>query len=698
MFWIACQRCKQRICIKQYPSSSEIPCPACGYIHVLKPLEHYFPKFIGLQGEDAGKEFSIDRKATLGRSTSNMIHIREKKASRMHAVIEFKSDHYMLEDLKSGNGTLLNGKPVTQSVALKDKDKITIGDAIFCFSNPYNYSSNSTHQSPGVVSSEPSMFEKTKAEFSFNRKHSFLMPAEEQIQNLIDLGKANSKLRILYEVTHTISSVFELEPLLAKILSVVFQYIPADRGAILLYEESIQKFTLQVVKERNKSEESNIQISRMILDRVVSKRVSLLTTDALLDDTLSDSQTLQNDGVRSAMGVPLIYQETLLGVLYIDSTEPLAEFNEDTLELLSGIATQAAMTIANAKLLYTLHKEMETRSFLEKYLSPELVEQIVNEQIHVNVGGDLTNATILFTDIRDFTKLTEHIGAQAVVTVLNDYFSRMVDIIFDHHGTLDKFIGDAIMGLWGVPVGRIDDTFHAIAAALEMQNELFYFNLSQKKKGRPMLKIGAGINWGEVVAGNIGSSKRMEYTVIGPSVNLASRVESLTGKNQVFISDNVYEQVKEIACVVPFKSTHVKGVERAISIYGVIGIKDVKLKQIYYFLPILIWNQKTKTYSLEGLIRSFDLQSAQIDIDPVADIELGENIHFIIDIPELAPKEDIQACCLSIQHLIHENATQTVDEFSRWDVNFTVMSESVKSFLLHLINLRKKNTATEKIL
>lgn len=697
MFWIACQRCKQSICIKQYPSSSEISCPSCGYIHVLKPIEYYFPKFIGLQGEDAGKEFSIDKKATLGRSTSNMIHIREKKASRMHAVIEFKSDHYMLEDLKSGNGTLLNGKPVTQSVALKDKDKITIGDAIFCFSNPYNYSSNLTYQSPGIVSSEPSMFEKTKAEFSFNRKHSFLMP-EEQIQNLIDLGKANSKLRILYEVTHAISSVFELEPLLTKILSVVFQYIPADRGAILLYEESTKKFTLQVVKERNKSEESNIQISRMILDRVVSQRVSLLTTDALLDETLSDSKTLQNDGVRSAMGVPLIYQETLLGVLYIDSTEPLAEFNEDTLELLSGIATQAAMTIANAKLLYTLHREMETRSCLERYLSPELVEQIVNEQIHFNVGGDLTSATILFTDIRDFTKLTEHIGAQAVVTILNDYFSRMVDIIFDHHGTLDKFIGDAIMGLWGVPVGRIDDNFHAIAAALEMQNELFYFNLSQKKKGRTMLKIGAGINLGEVVAGNIGSPKRMEYTVIGPSVNLASRVEALTGKNQVFISDNVYEQVKSIVCVVPFKSTYVKGVERPISVYGVIGIRDEKLRQIYYFLPILIWNKQTNTYFWEGLIRSFDLQSAQIDIDPIADIELGEDIRFIIDIPDLAPKEEMQACCLSIQHLVHENSTQTADEFSRWDVNFTVLPESVKSFLLHLINLRKKNTTIDNML
>lgn len=696
MFWIACQRCKQSICIKQYPSSSEISCPSCGYIHVLKPIEHYFPRFIGIQGEDAGKEFPIDKKATLGRSTSNMIHIREKKASRMHAVIEFKSDHYMIEDLKSGNGTLLNGKPVTQSVALKDKDKITIGDAIFCFSNPYNYSSILTYQSPGVVSSEPSMFEKTKAEFSFNRQHSFLMP-EEQIQNLIDLGKANSKLRILYKVTHAISSVFELEPLLTKILSVVFQYIPADRGAILLYEESTKKFTLQVVKERNKSEESNIQISRMILDRVISQCVSLLTTDALLDETLSDSKTLQNDGVRSAMGVPLIYQETLLGVLYIDSTEPLAEFNEDTLELLSGIATQAAMTIANAKLLYTLHREMETRSCLERYLSSELVEQIVNEQIHLNVGGDLTSATILFTDIRDFTKLTEHIGAKAVVTVLNDYFSRMVDIIFDHHGTLDKFIGDAIMGLWGVPVGRIDDNFHAIAAAIEMQNELFYFNLSQKKKGRTMLKIGAGINLGEVVAGNIGSPKRMEYTVIGPSVNLASRVEALTGKNQVFISDNVYEQVKSIVCVVPFKSTYVKGVERPISIYGVIGIRDEKLRQIYYFLPILIWNKDTKTYFWEGLIRSFDLQSAQIDIDPIADIELGEDIRFIIDIPNIAPKEEIQACCLSIQHLVHENSTQTADEFSRWDVNFTVLPESVKSFLLHLINLRKRNTTIDNV-
>ncbi|NUM33873.1 MAG: FHA domain-containing protein [Candidatus Brocadiae bacterium] len=686
MFTILCKQCGSSVTIEEYPESREVKCSFCLHINTLENESLYFPHLKMLQGSEKGKEFPITGVTCLGRGSYNTIQLQERKASRKHAEIRYQNGSYIIEDLKSGNGTFLNKKPVTEA-KLQDKDLITIADAVFMFRNPYEYLPESlsslpapTIQREAVLTDQSSDFERTRAEVKFDAQHSFLMNLDE-IQDITELEKANKKLRIIYEVNHAISSILDLQELLGVILDVVFQYMPAERGAILLYDESKNSLTSSVTKIYNQDSEGTIKISKTILERVVEEKISLLTTDAMVDERLAESMSILSQGIRSAMSVPLISKESLLGVLYIDSTQKSTHFNSETLELLTGIAGQAAIAIENAKLIREIEREIETRGHLQRYLSPELVEQVVNKQIDLQIGGQLKKATVLFSDLRGFTKMTENIGAEAVVAILNDYFSRMVDIIFGNSGTLDKFIGDAIMAIWGLPVSHIEDSLRAVKASLQMQEELFYFNLSQRKMGRNTLKMGVGINVGEVVVGNMGSPKRMEYTVIGPPVNLASRVETLTSRNQILITDNVYNEIKNMGRMVQLSPTHVKGIERAIQIYGVVGVYDKVEKCEINFLPILVPSQKNTTY--EGLIQFFDFKKIVFAMEPNQEITAETQGTFSIDIPEIAPNTPVTFLCKKAYNALHGQ-----DEYLKVEADIVSLPEPVSQFFSQVFPLQ----------
>jgi adenylate cyclase len=165
------------------------------------------------------------------------------------------------------------------------------------------------------------------------------------------------------------------------------------------------------------------------------------------------------------------------------------------------------------------------------------VEQAARGSIELSKGGALTEITILFSDIRGFTSMSEKMPAQEVVRMLNDYFELMVDIVFEHGGILDKFIGDAIMALWGAPVRRSDDATRAVQAAVSMQQKIVEFNADRIAQGKEPLKAGIGVHTGTVVVGNMGSSKALSYTAIGDGVNLASRLCGLAGADMVVISE-----------------------------------------------------------------------------------------------------------------------------------------------------------------
>ena len=189
-------------------------------------------------------------------------------------------------------------------------------------------------------------------------------------------------------------------------------------------------------------------------------------------------------------------------------------------------------------LLEDISSEVRMKTTMSRYMDPSLADKLMDEGGEM-LGGQDSVATILFSDIRSFTTLSESLGAQGIVELLNEYFTRMVDVVTDEGGMLDKFIGDAIMAIFGTPFPHDDDPDRAVKAAIRMMKELRIFNEDLRQTGRQTIDIGIGLNTDHVISGNIGSPKRMDYTVIGDGVNLASRLE---GANKIYGSHILVSQ------------------------------------------------------------------------------------------------------------------------------------------------------------
>ena len=209
----------------------------------------------------------------------------------------------------------------------------------------------------------------------------------------------------------------------------------------------------------------------------------------------------------------------------------------------------------------------KVKNTFKRYVSKQVVDEILDNESNLNLGGEEREATVLFTDIRGFTSMSEKMDPKTVVSTLNEYFSEMIDIVFKYNGTLDKIIGDELMIVYGAPLSSEDDTTRALKTAIEMQACIKEMNVKRKKKKEAEILVGAGINRGNVVSGNIGSREMMDYTVIGDTVNLGSRLCSVANPGEILVSNSVFEVSK---CDFAFKKLNpinVKGKKNKVNVY-----------------------------------------------------------------------------------------------------------------------------------
>jgi adenylate cyclase len=223
-----------------------------------------------------------------------------------------------------------------------------------------------------------------------------------------------------------------------------------------------------------------------------------------------------------------------------------------------------------------MREEILAREHLNRLLSPQLVEEVMSGRLQLQRGGELRAATVVFADIRGFTTMSEQMTPQEVVALLNEYFELMVDVIFKHNGMLDKFVGDELMAVWGAPLSRADDTIRAVLAAIEMQAVVRDLNNERARQGLKTIQIGIGLNSGEVVAGYMGSTKSMNYTVMGDTVNTAARFCSAAGPTEILIGERTWAQVHDRVRAEILPPTKLKGKLEHVDIYRVLGLLEAE--------------------------------------------------------------------------------------------------------------------------
>lgn len=546
--------------------------------------------------------FLIDKdkeEITIGRSEKNDLVIADGSVSRYHVKIVKTEKEYVINDLGSFNGTRLNEKSI-QTAPLSHADEIRIGTV------KLNFITEKPKPSPldSVVltadteqeKGQSQMIEKSAKDIPQEDSQELLISTETE-KSLIDssligaakkgkqeagvkeeltsLERMNKVLFVLYEISRQLHTIHDFNELLQKIMDLIFMVIDADYGFVILTGEKRKDDLAPVVvkyKDDKVKAKGELRASRTIINKVVKDKVAILTSNAMTDSRFNQAQSLLMQQIRSAMCVPLWKKDKVIGVIQLDSVGGDDQFNEDDLELLKAIGCQMAMVIEQASLNEQIREEERMRNRLERFHSPQVIEMILKESQeekgNIMESKDLT-ATILFTDIIGFTSLSEEMSPREINLMLNQFFSRMTDIIFKYDGMIDKFIGDCLMGVFGAPKERKKDPERAIRAALEIRGELARMMESGELEKKFNIRI--GINTGKVVAGNIGSPNRMEYTVIGDPVNIASRLESIASPNQILIGEETYRLVKGKFKIQKVGPRKVKGKAAEVMVYEVLA-------------------------------------------------------------------------------------------------------------------------------
>lgn len=515
-----------------------------------------------IHSPDSRRDVDLETYTTIGRLARNRVRIDDALVSKEHCLIfiDRKGSH-LIRDLGSRNGTFVNGRLVEGDTPLKNGDSITLGatSCIFISQTDEETAPETADRTGAVSSSRPA---------SGMRPDQFLPGSE--IKDHRILRADYEKLRLWYELQRDIGHELDMGRMFAHILDRTFELLECDRAVILMPDDN-GEMILRAFKMRQECD--RMIVSSTIVKCVQHEKMGIISGDALTDERFDTSESIMIQHIRSSMAVPLLYRDELLGVMIIDSSAVVRAYSDKDLQLLTNIAHQAAQFIKIAQMAKKIETEAVTRERFQRLMSPDLAEMVVSGALSVEKGGQSRIATVLFTDIRGFTALCEDMPADEVVDMLNEYFELIVEAGFRHEGTVDKFVGDMAMLLWGAPIAHDDDPARAVRAALDMQEAIGDYNRRRVGRGQPQIAVGMGINTGPLVAGYIGANRTMSYSVIGATVNLASRICAAAKPGQVLISQVTQALLSGRFEVVELDPLPVKGRKSSVEVFQVLGVK-----------------------------------------------------------------------------------------------------------------------------
>jgi adenylate cyclase len=527
-----------------------------------------------------------DRTVILGRSADCDIVVPEESVSRRHARFSRAGEGWKITDLGSKNGVRVNTFKVEEQ-RLREGDRIDLGtvrihveigeppasrraDVVFSTSDEPRLHTEVLDIS-GLTSLLGSAGDASVAAPTSG--------AAEESDSRAQSAISGSLVGLVSNAAQALLACDSLEETLDRILALVFDHLPAERGVICLYDEENDVTTPAVMRTLDGVPDAPISISTNIAKDVVHNRQALLVRDTQHDDRFGQAESVIAMDIHSAMCAPLYTRggdegdEAVSGYIYIDRQSGSAPFDTPHLHALSTLALLSALAVEQARLRDAVRDEQELRARLARYSSPAVVDRIVNAPggTERTMSAEECEVSVLFADLSGFTAMAERLRSAETIQILNRVFEELTRAIFEFEGTLDKYRGDGLMAFFGAPLPMADHAERACEAALRMQEALSRFDAG----GGIELSMRIGVNSGSVVVGDIGSPQRKDYTVIGDVVNIASRLESEVARpGQVVIGAETWEQVAGRFTAEPLDEVQLKGRRRSVSPWLLTGRRD----------------------------------------------------------------------------------------------------------------------------
>ncbi len=509
------------------------------------------------QVDDEMKVFYLAGDAVvIGKLPACDIELNDNTVSRRHCRLQRTSKGYKLSDMNSTNGCYVNGRRI-QSRALEVGDKITIGRTILSY----------------LAVSKGESYRDTD-----DQKISMVVPLQELLEAEKKPKLKSEEPNFLASLTALGKSLItsqDIEESFHKLGDLIFQFVHPEKIFIFYYDEKQNDIHLKYTYFIQEQKDDIAKISKTIALKAIREKVAILSSNTRNDARFDSSNSIIMYGITSAISVPIWTKDSIYGLIYIDTSSFSQVFKEKDLEIMSIIANFAGFAIEGANSLEKLSRERRLRSRLERYHSPAVVSRLMEFQ-DSNTGELMpyreSEATVLFMDIVKFTSRAETMTPIAVGMFLNNFFSEMTEIIFKNNGTLDKFIGDAIMAVFGIPLEFPDHAERAILTALEMMQRLRELNSQTEADKQICVRI--GIHSGKLISGDFGSPKRLEYTVLGNTVNIASRLEStVAGCDEIVVSEQTRQAARERFDFELLGEKQLTGISKPVRVYRVKGLK-----------------------------------------------------------------------------------------------------------------------------
>ncbi len=468
-----------------------------------------------------------DGTSVVGRLPTCDLVLNDPSVSRRHATIRVENGQTWVQDAGSRFGTYVNG---VQILAVHDAMEVKPGDIVRFGELPVSLEQHipetellsENHQ----VSEGPGVIVKSV-----------------ESPRTLPAGCGDGHLiKLLADIGRTLMTAHSLPDILNRVVDLAFEALPAERAFLLMRESPDAALEARVLRQRDGTVPTNATLSRAVVRKVMRERLAMLATDATADPGLSVTDSMLRFNIRSFMCAPLWSQDEVIGVLYVDSPRR-SQFDGSNLDMLTALTNAAAIAIEQARITAQLFDETRRRERLQRYHSPSVVSRIVHgldapDESPLAHERDLT---VMFCDLVGFTALCEPMSPAQVASLLNAFLTRMTDIVFEYEGTLDKFLGDALLAVFGAPFDQPDHPYQAVQAALAMRQGLADLNLQLDQK----LEMRIAISTGVALTGDIGSPRRREFTVLGDVVNTASRIEDEIAKpGEIVISGATYGRVK----------------------------------------------------------------------------------------------------------------------------------------------------------